>query len=90
MRERVAMMEERKKYWDLPMQANVPSLCERGGDQFVDPSYCLPLGVSGLPSTHLIYTKNGVSATPCDTNRTGQSLSFPPRLRVGGSMSLLA
>ena len=27
------------------MQANVPSLCVRGGDQFVDPSYCLPLGV---------------------------------------------
>ena len=40
MRERVAMMEERKKYWDLPMQANVPSLCVRGGDQFIDPTYC--------------------------------------------------
>ena len=62
----------------------------RGGDQFVDPSYCLPLGVLCRVSLHSsnIHEKR-VSATPCDTNRTGQSLSFP-RLRVGGSMSLLA
>ena len=46
MRERVPMMK----------RSNM-----RGGDQFVDPSYCLPLVVvvSGLPSTHLIYMKKG-------------------------------
>ena len=48
------------------MQANVPSLCVRGGEQFVAPSYCLPLVVvvSGLPSTSLIYTKKGGQKPP--------------------------
>ena len=66
MRERVPMMKKEKKYWDLPMQANVPSLCVRGGEQFVAPSYCFASrgGCVGSPlHSSNIHEKRG-SETP--------------------------